>query len=728
MRRLHSVAALSALVVVLFMAITGAVLSIQPALEVASLPAAGTVSSVANLAAKTEAALPGVERITRSASGTVVAYYTEGNSHLAAQLDPTTGTPVGPYAPSGFFSFMTELHRSLFLGSNGHIASGIAALAILVISVSGLLLLVARAGGWRQVLSPSRGDGAGRLHSDFGRIAIVALVVTALSGAYMSAVNFGFVPDGTAAGFSLPPSSSGSTVAPVASLPALQAVSLADLRELVFPAAGDASDVFAITTSAGAGYVDQGTGNMLSFVANSPWQTIYEAFYTLHTGNGVWWLALVLGLGSLAVPALALTGTMIWWQRRSTRPHVEANAPARSADTVILVGSETGSTWGFAATLHAELLKAGHRVHLAAMNDVRPHYPAAQQLLVLTSTYGDGTAPMSAKRFLARLGRMTSAPTPHFAVLGFGDRSFPSYCQFAEDVEDQLIEMGMQPLLPLASVNRQSAQDFGAWGVDLGHVLGEPLTLVHVPSLPPTARIELLEREDYGIEVGAPTAVLRFRLPGRGDGRLDRFEPGDLVGIVPPDSLVPRYYSLASGTRDGVLEICVRKQQGGVCSEYLHSLVTGDHIEGFIRTNSQFRPRRGRSPVILVGAGAGMAPLVGFVRDNAHHRPVHVFLGARDPSSDFLYRETLEAAQADGRLSGLDAIFSRRVGGGYVQDRVLERSSEIRRLVADGAQILVCGSIDMALGVRQAVDDCLAPMGLSSDQLRRSGRYLEDAY
>lgn len=728
MRRIHSFAGPGGLILVLFMALTGAVLSLQPAVETLSAPAAAAHTSVAELAGRISAELPNVERITRSASGTVVAYYVADGTHAAAQIDPASGQVLGAYAPSPFFSFVTELHRSIFLGGNGHIVSGIAALVIALLALSGVVLLANRAGGWRRLLAPSKGTGSQRLHADLGRIAVVALLVTALSGVYMSGVNFGFIPDGAVQGFSLPPASSGGAPAPIASLAGLGATAVADLRELVFPAEGDTSDVFTLTSNTGIGSVDQSTGAMLAFTPNSAWQQVYEAFYTLHTGQGVWWLSLVLGLAALAVPALAVTGTLIWWSRRSQLPHLVQNAPARLADTVLLVGSESGSTWSFATTLHDTLTGAGHKVHVAAMNDVKTSYPRAQRIIVLAATYGDGAAPLSANHFLGRIEKLKAAPTARFAVLGFGDRSFPQFCRFAAEVDLALIDLGMEPLLPLGTINRQSAQEFAAWGHALGQAMGETIELVHVPGVPRTAPLALIERLDYGTEVQAPTSVLRFALPQRGDGRLDRFEAGDLVGILPPGSLVPRYYSLATSSRDGVLEICVRKQTGGLCSEFLHGLEPGATIDAFIRPNREFRPNHTRKPVILVGAGAGIAPLVGFVRHNQSHRPVHLFFGGRDPNSDFLYRDELLAARDEGRLSELQSIFSRRAGGGYVQDRLLEQADEIRRLVAAGAQILVCGGIDMAIGVRSAIDDCLRPIGLSSDSLRQSGRYLEDAY
>lgn len=444
-------------------------------------------------------------------------------------------------------------------------------------------------------------------------------------------------------------------------------------------------------------------------------------------------LALLLGLGALAVPVLGVSGLAIWWSRRRHVPRVAHNASSRDADTVILVGSESGSTWGFAANLHQALSAAGGRVHLAPMNDLCRAYPSVSRLFVLTATYGDGAPPASARQFLKRLDAFASRPA--FAVLGFGDRSFPQFCAYAAEIEGALTAHGLQPLLPVYGIDRQSPADFIAWGSILGDAIGVELRLSHVPPRPPIRGLVLAERSLYGVEVQAPVAMLRFALPARRPSlpgwldrvRLPRFEAGDLIGILPPGSNVPRYYSIASASRDGVLEICVRKQAGGLCSEFLHGLVPGEAIEAFIRPNPDFRPNRSRRPLILIGAGAGVAPLAGFIRGN-RHRPVHLFFGAREPGSDFLYRDEFDAALADGRLASLTTAFSRVLGGGYVQDRLLEQATAIQQLVERGAQIMVCGGREMATGVHEAIDACLAPLGLSVDALKRKGLYLEDAY
>lgn len=730
MRNFHALAGLGAALLVLFMAVTGFVLSLQPLADAATTRSSADATSVADVAGLVSQNMSGVERLVRSASGQLVAYGIIDGANSAVVIDPQTGAATGAYEPSAFFTFVTDLHRSFLLGDLGHGAAGVSAVAILVLSLSGVLLLVTKMGGWRKLLGSSRGTGSQRLHTDLARIGVVALVLTSMTGAYMSAVNFELLPETADEVFSLPPASAGETIAPLGSLAALAAVPLSDLRELSFPAAGDATDVFAVTTTAGHGFVDQGTGELLSFTPNDAWQQVYEFVYLLHTGQGAPMIALVVGLAALTVPLLALTGTIIWWTRRRNTPHIAGNAAWRVADTVILVGSEAGSTWGFAATLHDALRQHGRRVHVAAMNDLRRRYPAATRLIVLAATYGDGAAPASARQFLARLERFGSSM--EFAVLGFGDQGFARFCGYAADVDAALDAKGFTRLLPLYGVDRQSAGHFAAWGNLLGEQLGLPLALNHVTVLPPTRRLVLAERTVYGIEVQAPVVVLRFaatrgKRPWLGR-RLPHFEVGDLVGIVPPGSDVARYYSLASASRDGFLEICVRKQSGGLCSEFLHALSPGDEIESFIRPNPDFRPDRGRRPLILIGAGAGVAPLAGFVRENRQHRPVHLFFGGRDPASDYLYRDDLQTALRDGRLTSLHTSFSRVIGGGYVQTGLLGEAETLRRLVGQGAQIMVCGGRNMASGVREAIDACLAPLGLSTDALKQNGRYLEDAY
>lgn len=738
LRTLHSLSALLAALFILTLSVTGALLSMEPALERAAIeaPAAGQIS-VAELAGRIHRHYEQVEQIDRRSSGAIVVYYQRQGQAGADLVSPVTGEAIAPYQPTAFFRVLRELHRSLLLATPGRAVTGLTALAMLILSLSGVLMLARQQGGWRRLLAPAVGNGQRKHHARLGRAALPGLMLSAVTGLYMSALTFGLLPEGTAANPEWPAITAQGQPAGVASLAALQSIDITELKELVYPYPGDPAEPYSLQTTEGAGYVDPYSGELLSWQANDRRQGINTLISSLHTGEGRWWLALLLGLSALVVPVLTVTGIRMWWQRRRAMPVLAGNYKADTADTVILVGSESNSTWGFAGTLHRALTEAGHRVHTAPMNRLT-RYPRAQRLLILTATYGDGDAPASADRFLERLATLPAGPGPgpgpDFAVLGFGDSQFPQFCRFAQNVNAALLAAGGSPLLALDTIDRQSTQAFSRWGLRLGEALGCPLILNHIPRRRPTIRLPLTGRVDYGSGTEAPVSVLRFDLPRGGWRRLFgraawlSFEAGDLVGIYPPGSAMPRLYSLASASSDGQLEICVRRHDGGLCSGFLHGLQPGETIEAFIQPHPVFRPGAGRAPVVLIGTGTGIGPLVGFIRHNRQKRAMHLYWGGRDPDSGFLYRPELERYLADRRLTGLNTAFSRAGDRSHVQDRIRADAEQLRALIRAGAQFLVCGGRDMASSVMDTLDQVMAPLGLDVQTLKAQGRYREDVY
>lgn len=736
LRRLHALPGLFAALLIAVMAVSGAFLAFDTVREraAATVPPAGRVS-VATIAAAVQARYPEVERLVRTASGTLIAYYFEADRPGAVRIDPLTGAPIAPYEPSNLARTITNLHRSFLAGDAGRVAAGLGALAMLVLCTSGAILLARRLGGWPALLRASRGTIAQRLHCELGRAAFVGLALSALTGCYLSLATFGVVPDGEADPPAAAMQSGDGARMSVGAFPALRAVDLNDLRELSFPAITDPSEPYLLTTAQGEGAIDAASGLLLGFAPHGVAHRVYATILLLHTAQGAWPLALLLGASALGVPALAGTGVLMWWHRRAAQPEIARNVAPQSADTVILVGSEGNTTWGFAATLHAALTAAGHRVHAAPMNDLAGGYARAERVLILAATHGDGAAPATAKLFGRRLAA-TTARLP-VAVLGFGDRGFARFCGYAEEVVAMLRAREWPMIIDPVMIDRQSAQAFAQWGQALGTAIGTRLALAHVAQRPQTNRLVLAGRVDYGAGTSAATAILRFVPPvdsksGRRrrwrSPRLPEFAAGDLVGILAPGVALPRFYSLASATTDGVLEICVRKHAGGACSGFLHGLRPGDAIEAFIRPNPRFHPPAGTAPLILVGAGTGIGPLAGFIRHNRARRPVYLYWGGRHPAFDFLYQAELERCVADKRLAHLTASFSRVPGGGHVQDRLAVDAPQLRRLVQRGAQVMVCGGRDMAAGVAQAIDAVIRPIGVDLSTLRTEGRYLEDVY
>ncbi len=733
-RAVHRWPGLVALVLVTLLALSGAALSVFPAAERLSAPQAPAGQSVADLAARVAARHPGLEQIRRTPSGKVTAWWFDGGTPGSAVIDPATGADVGLADPNPVERWLTNLHRSLFLDDTGRLAMAAGAAAMLVLTLSGAALVARRVGGWRRWFAPLRGPLAGRLHVQTARIAVFGLALSSVTALWMVASTFGLIPDEAA-----PPvaevAASGQTGLPLDRIEALRAIPVAELRDLTFPLAGDARDVFSLRTAGGSGLIDQGTGALLGWQDLTPWQKVSETVYMLHTGQGAALLGLVLGLMALSVPVIGMTGALVWLAGRLGRPSIRGNAPAARAETVILVGSEGGSTWGFAATLAHSLRDCGQMVHVAPMQGFDPaRHPKARVFLVLTATYGEGDAPASARGFLRRMETLPKPPAAPLAVLGFGDRSFPAFCAHAAAVDSTARALGWPVLMPMGTVDRQSPEDFARWGRSLGAAMGIELDLVHQAVPPATTRLTLVSRRDYGAEVQAPTAILRFALPRTtlwhrltGQG-FARFQAGDLLGVVPEGSDLPRFYSLASGAPDGFVEIVVRKHPGGLCSGQLMGMEPGESARVFLRSNPGFHPGSDKAPLILIGAGSGIGPLAGFVRANRRRRPLHLFFGLRHPDSDFLYREDLTTWQAEGRLARLTTAFSRGARPHYVQDALRMEAALVRDAILKGARIMVCGGRDMAQGVAQALEDILAPVGLTPAHMKAQGRYVEDVY
>ncbi|WP_321339479.1 PepSY domain-containing protein [uncultured Cohaesibacter sp.] len=733
---IHKVTGLFLMPLVLVIAISGAALSIFPILEEASQTTrAATTLSVAELADTVKQDHPGTSQIVRHASGQIVAYYYENGKSGSELVDPASGASLGAYKPSQTRIWLTDLHRSLFLGDGGRMTAGLGAAVMLFICGTGLIMLKRRMGGWKLLFGPIRGSMSQRLHLEVARLAIIGLSLSAVTGLYMTAATFGFAPDGSGSQMAFP-KVNGGTPAPIVSLEGLRDVPVTQLRELTFPYDGDARDAFTLTTAKGSGYVDQATGALLAYSPNSSAEQIYEFIYMLHTGDGLAPLALLLGFASLGVPVMGVSGAFIWWKKKQSKLNIANNAKPNDADAIILVGSEGNSTWGFARSLHDGLTKAGRRVHTAKMNDMVRDYPEAQYLYILTSTYGEGQAPASANCFLDKLDAYEGDKALPVAILGFGDKQFSQFCQFASEVSNRFAFNGWRQFMPMATVNRQSVQEFARWGEALAHYLGTNLELEPVQVDVKRHTLRLVSRSDYGREVQAPTSVFRFEVANGGNSwvsrllrkKLPAFEPGDLLSITPDGDCVPRYYSLASGRKNGFVEICVRNVPGGLCSGQLHGLKPGDQIEAAFQANPGFRLEASKTPVILIGAGAGIAPLVGFIRNNRRKRPMRLYFGARHPQSDFLYRKELGAWHKVGFLHSVKAAFSRTHQRLYVQDRLRQDAAELALLVRDGAQIMVCGGRGMAEGIEATLTDILKSNGVDLSDLRKEGRYVEDVF
>jgi len=713
--------------------ISGALLAIDPVQQAWQAPAAAHDLPVATLVQRVVQTVPAVEEIRRLPSGAIVVFSFAGDQPQASYVDPADGRVLGAWQASVLPRWVKNLHRSLLLGETGRWAAAGIALVMALLCVSAGVLLLRRMGGWRRLAARVRGSVAQRIHVLAGRVLLLVLGLTSLTALTMSASTLGLVALDAGAEPELRSVLSGQPAVPGAQLAALQSLRVQDLRTLNFPGASDPEDSWKVATAQGQGWIDRYSGQMLAWQPATFAQRVNDLAMVLHTGESAWPWAVVLGVAGASVLLFWLSGLVIWWQARRLMPRITGNTPLAQADVLVFVASEGGSTWGFAQTLLDALRQGGHRVHTSALENFQTT-AATRQVFVLAATYGEGQAPAHAANALAQIAQTSPSAVP-VTVLGFGDRQFPAFCAFAKALDQALRARAWPALLPLECIHQQSGQQFARWGVALAQALGEPLVLEHVPRVPPTALLTLISRQDYPGVTGQATAILRFAWPAQGLGArwrghgLARFAAGDLVGIVPPGSAVPRYYSLASGWQDGFLEICVRQMPDGLCSTHLLGLQAGQGITAFIRPNPGFALPRTPRPVLLIGAGTGVAPLAGFVRRNDQHRPMHLYFGGRDPARDFFFGPELQRWLSEGRLASLQTVFSRVPGGGgHVQDALRRDAERVCAWVKQGAIVRVCGSRAMAQGVAEALDAVLAPLQLSVAALRAQERYAEDVF
>ena len=386
-RRLHS---LPALVLGLFLTLiagTGAILSVQPAIERAAASDANS-QTIGQIAAIVADAQPGLQALSRSPNGILTAQIRDDAGRRVVTVDPATGAALPGVAEGAVMRWIKGFHRSLQLGDMGRAAVGILAAGMALIAGSGLWLLARALGGWRRMGGALRTGDARGWHARIGRVALAGLALSSLTGMWLSAATFGFVPDVTEP--ALPArTATAQTALPLAEMAGLD-TPLDSLRHLRLPTRPD--EVIALGTEAGDALIDPATGQVIAQVPHSQGAIIWDWAYRLHSGHGLWLVGLTLGMASAMVPVLAGTGTVVWLSRRRRAVRVPGNTAIEQADLVILTGSEGGATRGFAASLHKALTGAGRRVHLAEMNDLRP-MPNAQALILLTATYGDGTAP-----------------------------------------------------------------------------------------------------------------------------------------------------------------------------------------------------------------------------------------------------------------------------------------------------------------------------------------------
>ena len=226
---------------------------------------------------------------------------------------------------------------------------------------------------------------------------------------------------------------------------------------------------------------------------------------------------------------------------------------------------------------------------------------------------------------------------------------------------------------------------------------------------------------------------------------------GQLIKLLRP--LQPRYYSIASSPKafPGEIHLTVAlvdythsgRNKRGTCSGFLSEILTeNEQVPVFIEPNPNFRlPVNPTTPIIMIGAGTGIAPYRAFVQERELSPGAGkswLFFGNRNFETEFLYQTEWQQHLKTGALTRMDVAFSRDQDEAvYVQHRMLEHAKELYQWIEDGAHIYICGDRKkMATDVQNALLSIIQQEGgynpeeaqEFADQLQKEKRLQTDVY
>ncbi|MFC7498487.1 assimilatory sulfite reductase (NADPH) flavoprotein subunit [Enterovirga sp. GCM10030262] len=222
-----------------------------------------------------------------------------------------------------------------------------------------------------------------------------------------------------------------------------------------------------------------------------------------------------------------------------------------------------------------------------------------------------------------------------------------------------------------------------------------------------------------------------------------------LAGLRP---LQPRLYSIASSLAFAPDEVHLTLSpvryslhgtgRAGVASAHLADRgEMGSTSPVYVQSNPHFRLPADDVPVIMIGAGTGVAPYRAFLQEREARGAggrSWLFFGERNFRSDFLYQAEWQDHLKSGLLTRMDVAFSRDPGGKvYVQDRMRERAADLFAWLEEGAHLYVCGdAAAMAPDVNEALTAIIESEGglgrqAAEDYVRKlqaEHRYQRDVY
>lgn len=722
----HFVLALASSLFLLIASVTGVILAVEPITHQAKGYAVQGLEEV-SLGTTIDALKNNFDEVFAlevESSGFVKAsVLTTEMETLAIYIDAKSGEQLGEVQERPFiYSFATNLHRSLFLKSIGRFFVGLISLLLFLIAVTGLLLLAKRQGGFKRLLSKVQKDYFElRYHVILSRWFFIPIVILAITGVYLSAEKFELLPDSTISHQEISTLSKTQNFENIKNVPFFKETTLNTVRKVEFPFSEDPEDYYQIALTDKEIRVNPNSGQIISSAEYPLVQLASRLSWVLHTGEGSVLWSIVLLLASASILFFMYSGFVMTLRRRKKVATTLEMSDKDDCEFVILVGSETGSTFDFARRLYNSLNAAGKKVYLTELNNYSA-FAKAKHIIILTATYGEGEPPTNARKFETIFPTVQQPNKINYSVVGFGSLEYPDYCKFALQVDSLLqIHQDFQPLMPLYKINNADFADFERWVEQLSELLHISLSLekpkVKKPNYKKTT-FKVVERTELNVD---DTFLIRLK-----PKKKTSFTSGDLLSVFPEGTDIPRQYSIAR--MGNKILLSVKKHEFGKGSSFLYSLNKGDTIQAVIEINAHFHFSKKSTSAVFIANGTGIAPFLGMMEQNCDAK-INLFWGGRTEASSVIYDDILKGINSKNQNNTIHKSHSREGSKEYVQNLVIQQKDIVLKTVQKGGVVMICGSLAMQHDILDVLEGLLAEYSeISFDALQHNGQLKMDCY
>jgi sulfite reductase (NADPH) flavoprotein alpha-component len=250
-----------------------------------------------------------------------------------------------------------------------------------------------------------------------------------------------------------------------------------------------------------------------------------------------------------------------------------ASAETAAEPLLIMYGSQTGTAENLAKRLGKESQSRGFAPKILSLNEyAQADLKTAKQLIIVSSTWGDGEPPDNAAEFWRWI---SAEPAPRFeelqyAVLGLGDRNYSEFCGASKKFDARLEELGARRLVPRGECDVDYEASAKEWSEQLWSQLKPVNGAISSGALNGAADKEIsIERKGYSKTNPFPAPLLRNILLNKsGSGKEVRhyefslaesgldYEVGDALGIIPENcpALVEEFLATAKCSGDDEVE------------------------------------------------------------------------------------------------------------------------------------------------------------------------------